>query len=262
LNYLPNTPRQIFIAQGLGYELPQYAHLPFVAEPGSKNKLSKRKIEKYLKNREFKKLYDSGEKIAHRIGMEVAPDTFNPVLVDFYEAIGYLPDAIVNYLLLLGWSLDDKTEDFSRDEMLKHFSLERVVKSPASFDPAKLQAFQERRMQQVELTEKTTACLPFLQRAGYLPAEPSTAEVDRVKKIVAAAGDRIKAFGDVLEFDDFFVADEDLTLDAKAMEKRLTKTGRRCRFAQQVQIRLSRLPRLLRCHFGQATSRFCRIRRY
>ena len=58
--HLSNTPRQIFIAQSLGYPLPEYAHLPFVAEPGSYNKLSKRKLDKYLKNAEFKKLYDHG----------------------------------------------------------------------------------------------------------------------------------------------------------------------------------------------------------
>ena len=54
--HLSNTPRQIFIAQGLGYPLPQYAHLPFVAEPGSRTKLSKRKLDKYLKNRDFAQL--------------------------------------------------------------------------------------------------------------------------------------------------------------------------------------------------------------
>ena len=51
--HLSNTPRQMFIAQSLGYPLPEYAHLPYVAEPGSKNKLSKRKLDKYLKNRDF-----------------------------------------------------------------------------------------------------------------------------------------------------------------------------------------------------------------
>ena len=66
--------------------------------------------------------------------MAVNAETFNPVIVDFYEQVGYLPDALLNYLLLLGWSLDDKTEDFSREEMLQHFSLERVNKAPASFD--------------------------------------------------------------------------------------------------------------------------------
>src|SRR5262245_14180791 len=101
--HLSNTPRQIFIAQGLGYTPPEYAHIPFVAEPGSKNKLSKRKIADYLRNPDFRKLYEHGERIAKTLGLEIAPETFNPVVVAFYEQVGYLPDAIVNYLLLLGW---------------------------------------------------------------------------------------------------------------------------------------------------------------
>src|SRR5688572_25179506 len=76
--HLSNTPRQIFIAKGLGYTPPEYAHLPFVAEPGSKNKLSKRKIADYLKNPEFKKLYDHGARIAQTIGLQVSAETFNP----------------------------------------------------------------------------------------------------------------------------------------------------------------------------------------
>ena len=54
--HLPNTPRQIFIGQSLGLTIPEYAHLPYVAEPGSKRKLSKRHLEKYLKNPDFKKM--------------------------------------------------------------------------------------------------------------------------------------------------------------------------------------------------------------
>src|SRR5207249_611497 len=80
--HLSNTPRQIFIAQGLGYPLPEYAHLPFVAEPGSKNKLSKRKIPQYLKNPDFKKVYEHGKAIADRLGHATTPETFNPVIVD------------------------------------------------------------------------------------------------------------------------------------------------------------------------------------
>src|SRR5262249_11674789 len=100
--HLSNTPRQIFIAQGLGYALPEYAHVPFVAEPGSKNKLSKRKVAQYLKNPDFKKVYDHGHAIAEAIGHHTSADTFNPVIVDFYREVGYLPDAILNYLVLLG----------------------------------------------------------------------------------------------------------------------------------------------------------------
>ena len=130
--HLSNTPRQIFIAQSLGYKLPEYAHLPYVAEPGSKNKLSKRKLESYLKNSDFAKLYERGKSIAERIGHAVSAETFNPVIVDFYRQVGFLPDALVNYLLLLGWSLDDKTEIFTRPEMIASFSLERVTRAPAS----------------------------------------------------------------------------------------------------------------------------------
>src|SRR5439155_11021659 len=101
--HLSNTPRQIFIARSLGYVLPAYAHLPFVAEPGSKNKLSKRKLEQYLKNPDFKKVNEHGQAVAASIGLQTTADTFNPVIVDFYEQVGYLPHAVVNYLLLLGW---------------------------------------------------------------------------------------------------------------------------------------------------------------
>src|ERR1051326_2393730 len=109
--HLSNTPRQIYIVRGLGYPQPEYAHLPFVAEPGSRNKLSKRKIKQYLKNPDFRKIYEHGASVARRLGMQVSEDTaesFNPVLAEFFEIVGYLPEAVVNYLLLLGWSLDDR----------------------------------------------------------------------------------------------------------------------------------------------------------
>ena len=170
--HLSNTPRQIFIAQSLGYPLPEYAHLPFVAEPGSKNKLSKRKLDKYLKNRDFAQLMEHGQRIAAALGLQTSAETFNPVIVDFYEQVGYLPDAIINYLLLLGWSLDDKTEFFTRDEMIANFSLERVTKAPASFDPKKLWAFEDHYMQALPLKQKVALVLPYLQRAG-LGVEPA-----------------------------------------------------------------------------------------
>ncbi|MFX6119262.1 glutamate--tRNA ligase family protein, partial [Acinetobacter baumannii] len=77
----------------------------------------------------------------------------------------YLPDAILNYLVLLGWSLDDKTEDFDRAAMIRDFSLERVNKAPASFDPKKLSAFQDRYMQRLPVADKVARTLPYLQKA-------------------------------------------------------------------------------------------------
>lgn len=221
--HLSNTPRQVFIAQQLGYELPAYAHLPYVAEPGSKNKLSKRKLDKYLKNKQFAQLNEHGQAIARRLGLEVAAETFNPVIVDFYEQVGYLPDALLNYLLLLGWSLDDKTEEFSRADMLRHFSLERVNKAPASFDPEKLFAFQTRAMQQVPLKQRVAKVLPFLQRAGLVADPPPCDTGPYVSQILEAAGDRVKVAGDILDYDDFFVDDGALAYDQKAVDKRLRK---------------------------------------
>ena len=87
------------------------------AEPGSKTKLSKRKLDKYLKHPEFAKLNARGLEIAGALGLEVTAETFNPVVVDFYREIGFLPEALINYLLLLGWSLDDRTEHFDRAAM-------------------------------------------------------------------------------------------------------------------------------------------------
>ncbi len=217
--HLSNTPRQIFIAQGLGYDLPEYAHVPFVAEPGSKNKLSKRKLPQYLKNPDFREVYEHGQAIAAAVGLKTTAETFNPVIVDFYRQVGYLPDAIVNYLLLLGWSLDDKTEYFTRPEMIAHFSLERVNKAAASFDVKKLRAFQERYMNLVPVEEKTKMVRPYLHKAGLLPESAPTDEITRVTEIVRTAAERIKVAGDILDYAAFFVSDDRLSYDEKAFDQ-------------------------------------------
>ena len=215
--HLSNTPRQIFILDGLGWPRPEYAHVPFVAEPGSKNKLSKRKIAQYLKNPDFKKVYEHAKGIADKIGLKTEPEAFNPVLVEFYEKVGYLPAAVLNYLVLLGWSFDDTREDFTLAQMTELFSMERVNKSPASLDVKKLFAFQERYMNAVPLDRKVEMVLPFLKRAGFDP-DPAV-----VQAIVEASGPRIKVAGDILDYVDFFTPDEQLPFEPKAVEKHLKK---------------------------------------
>jgi glutamyl-tRNA synthetase len=221
--HLSNTPRQVFMIQSLGYPMPQYAHLPFVAEPGSKNKLSKRKLDKYLKNRDFAEMVNHGRKIAEAIGHATDSDAFNPVIVDFYKTVGYLPDAIINYLALLGWSLDDKTEQFTRKELVENFSLERVNKAPASFDPKKLWAFEDRHFQALPLEEKVAMTLPFLERAAMVSPPCGAGAMGKVREVVVAAGDRLKVAGDILQFDEFFRADDNIVIDEKSFEKHVSK---------------------------------------
>ena len=168
--------------------------------------MSKRKLDKYLKNRDFAQLLEHGQKIAAAIGLAVERDTFNPVIVDFYERVGYLPEAIINYLALLGWSLDDRTEHFRREDLIESFSLDRVNKSPASFDPQKL-----------VVSGPLHAARAAGRKDGDGLALPGAGRVDRVARlgratakaraIVEAAGDRIKTAGDIINYADF-VADE------------------------------------------------------
>ncbi len=220
--HLSNTPRQAFIALSLGYELPAYAHLPLVAEPGSRTKLSKRKLATYLKNQDFRRVMEHGQQIAERIGLPADADTFNPVIVDFYRAVGYLPWAIDNYLALLGWSYDDKTEFFTRGELVEKFSLERINASPASFDPKKLWAVEDHYMAALSIDEKLELMLPYLARAG-LVAEPPTAEqAATVRRVIEASGDRLKVAGDILAYADFFLVEEP-EMDPEAVAKRLAK---------------------------------------
>lgn len=257
IEHLSNTPRQIFIAQSLEYPLPQYAHIPFVAEPGSKNKLSKRKIAQYLNNKEFKTLYESGADIASRIGLTPDPNSFNPVLVDFYREVGFLPDAIINYLLLLGWSLDDKSEFFSREEMTKVFSLDRVVKSEASFDPQKLTSFQGKYMNDLPIKQKAKLCLPFLQKAGLVSDPPPCEIGPRLQQVVQAAGDRIVMSGDILKFDTFFKSNADYAFDEKAFQKRILGADGAAHLINEFNVVIATAPNFVAAELEQELKDFC-----
>lgn len=224
--HLSNTPRQVFILQALGKPLPRFAHLPYVAEPGSKNKLSKRKMKHYMRNRDFAELVERGRRIRRGLGLEEMPETFSPVFVDFYRDIGFLPDALVNYLALLGWALDDRTEHFLLTDLAQSFSLDRVVRSPASFDPNRLMAFEVRHMMALPVERRVELVMPFLERAPGIQAAGPEAR-GRVAKIVAAAGDRIKVAGDILEYGYFFAADDQLEFDQAAFNEVLGSPGQR-----------------------------------
>jgi glutamyl-tRNA synthetase len=222
--HLSNTPRQAFIALSLGYALPCYAHLPLVAEPGSRTKLSKRKLSQYLKNQDFRQVMEHGTRIAGRIGMTPDADTFNPVIVDFYREVGYLPWALDNYLALLGWSYDDKTEFFTREELVRNFTLERINSSPASFDPRKLWAVQDHYMHLLSTDDKLDLMLPYLVKAGLVADPPTEPQRQTVRRVIDASGDRLKVAGDILAYADFFLVEQP-EFDETAVRQRLAKPG-------------------------------------
>lgn len=220
--HLTNTAVQALVYKALGYALPRFAHVPYVAAPGSKEKLSKRKIEQYRKNPQFKRMFERGDDVFPRLGLS-GQAGLDPVMVEYYERIGYLPEGVLNALGRIGWSLDEKTEIMSLATMVEHFTLDRVVKAPAGLDPDKLYNFQGHWMKELPLGPKTDGCVRFLVQAKLL-AEPVSAEARAmVERIVAALGDRLKIFADILDCDYFFT--DDYRVDEKSFEKRVKKDG-------------------------------------
>lgn len=220
--HLSNTPIQVLIHQALGNELPAFAHVPYVAAPGSKEKLSKRKIEQYRNNPQFKKMFEKGDEVFPQLGL-VGSAALDPVMVEYYEKIGYLPAAVLNGLGRIGWSLDETTEIMSLATMVANFTLGRVVKAPAGFDPDKLFSFQGHWMKELPLEEKVAGCLPYLVQAKLI-SEPVTPEKRQfVEAIIVALGERLKVFSDILAAGYFFR--DDFPVDEKNFEKRVRKEG-------------------------------------
>ena len=216
--HLSNTPIQILINQAMGQPNPKFAHIPFVCAPGTKKKLSKREIDKYRNNRDLKQLFDAGDFVFEKLGIERTAG-LNPVMVEFYKRVGFLPAGVLNSLARTGWSYDDHTENMSLEFVTANFGLERVVKAPAALDVDKMLSYQAHWMNELPAEDRVTGCLQFLKEAGVTNDE----DRERVAQVVAALGDRIKLFSDILVYDYFFK--DAIAFDEKEFRKRLQKEG-------------------------------------
>ena len=215
--HLANTPVQILIYNALGGAVPEFAHIPLVYYNGEKMK--KRNLPK-LSATETAALKACGwteDEIAGR-------DDLNLATVAYYRALGYLPAAVVNYLLRLGWSLDDTSEFIPLDKAIANFSLDRVTKAPGNFDAKKLMWLQTEYMKLLSPAEKVERSLPYLRRARLI-GDPVAPEAHALLlKIAEASGERIKLLSDFV----FYAAP--LLKDApeynpKAVADKLAKPG-------------------------------------
>lgn len=218
--HLANTPVQALIHQALGNPMPVFAHIPFITAPGSTKKLSKRDVEKLRNSPQLKKMFDRADVVFPQLGIGDSK-TLNPVMVEYYERMGYLPAGILNALSRLGWSLDGTTEYMSLEDVIRNFTLERIVKAPAGFDPEKLQAFQQHWMNQLSVDQKIEGCLPFLIQAKIIPADIGSAIKAKVGQVVTAVADRLRVFSDILDYSEFFVDDDAMMFDEKPFQQRL-----------------------------------------
>ena len=191
--WLPSTPRHLQIYQALDISPPQFGHLPMILGP-DRAKLSKR----------------HGATAAHE-----------------YRDDGFMPEALLNFLSLLGWSLDDKTEIIESEEVMEKFSLERVNKSAAIFDQEKLLWMNGVYIRQLSIEELADRILPFLERdldPGLLPVDR-----DYMLSIVPLIRERMKLLSDAPDLMSYFFQKElDYGLDnllQKGMDQESTLAG-------------------------------------
>lgn len=193
---LSSTPRQLAVYRAMGVQpddFPVFGHLPFVM--GQDNaKLSKR----------------NGE-----------------VSIAWYRQEGFLPEAICNYLALLGWSPGEDREDFTLEEMARDFTIERVNANPARFDLKKLEAINGDKIRALTTEDFVTRSLPFLQRDGLVSHDPTDEELRLVAGAAPLVQERVGRLTEVVPMMGFLLVDEQhFTIDPEAAARSLTEDSR------------------------------------
>jgi glutamyl-tRNA synthetase len=192
--WIPTAPIHVQLYEGFGWRPPVFAHMPLILAPGG-GKLSKR---------------------------------HGSTAMEEFRALGYLPEALMNYLALLGWSLDGTTEIFSRSDLLEKFSLERVNPSPGTFDYAKLRWFNQQYINHIiDLDDLTLRVMPFLAAAELVapgPFTPEHADFDRVRPVTSLLKDRLETLADAPDLMDYFLKSELAPYDpALLVPKKMTR---------------------------------------
>lgn len=190
-DHLSNTPRQILIYEALGFEVPTFAHLSMILGADGR-KLSKRR---------------------------------NATSVEQYQAMGYLPDALVNFLALLGWSLDGETTIIPREVLCKEFSLECITRKDAIFDETKLDWMNGEYIKAMGAKAWVDAVSPFLIEAGLTTKEAIEENEEWYEKLYPLVAERMKRLTEAPEKLAFIFDGPTVKLDEKSVQKNLLKEG-------------------------------------
>jgi len=179
--HLSNTPKQIIMAKALGYEIPDYAHVPMILAP-DRSKLSKR---------------------------------HGATSVEEFKEQGILAESLVNYLCLLGWSAENQEEIIGLEEVKKQFSLERVSKNPAVYDTKKLTWINGSYLKNLDLEYVTESAVPFMKNAGI-----QLEKVDNVKlkAIINLVREKVWTLVEIADASSYFFNNK-FEYDEKGLEK-------------------------------------------
>ena len=203
--WLPSVPRHLQLYQALGWKPPQFAHLPIILAP-DRSKLSKR---------------------------------HGATSILDYRQMGFLPQAMLNSLTLLGWSLDDKTEIIAIQELANHFSIERVSKAGAVFSIEKLTWMNGHYIRQMSHAELADALLEYWRR--YPPPQiPDLPDKTYLLRIVPLVQERLKTLGDAAPLIPFLFQDEIEYETGELVQKGMNESGAK-RALEASLVRLSEL---------------------
>jgi nondiscriminating glutamyl-tRNA synthetase len=182
--HLSNAPRQVLLYEGFGWEAPKFAHASLILNQ-DRQKMSKR-----------------DESIIQ--------------FVEQYRDLGYLPEAIVNFLALLGWSPVGEEEIFTKEELIEQFSLERVSKAPAVFDTQKLEWMNNQYMKKAPAEKVVELALPHLISSGKLPVDMSEQQVAWARDLILLHQEKMSYGAEIVKLTElFFMTDIEYNEEAK-----------------------------------------------
>ena len=188
--HLSNTPKQYWIYKALGYELPQFAHLPMILAP-DRSKLSKR---------------------------------HGATSVEEFREKGFLNTSIVNYLTLLGWSPGENQEIFSMEDTIEKFSLENVSKTAAVYDVEKLKWMNGNYLRTLDLDYITKEAIPYLIEEGLVDEDEVDEKYDYIKRVVDVVREKVKLLPEIADASTYFFKDIE-EYEPRGVKKRFRKEG-------------------------------------
>ncbi|MGT2896721.1 glutamate--tRNA ligase [Streptococcus entericus] len=167
-DHIANTPKQLMVYEALGWEAPEFGHMTLIINSETGKKLSKR-------------------------------DTNTLQFIEDYRKKGYLPEAVFNFIALLGWNPGGEEEIFSREDFIKLFDENRLSKSPAAFDQKKMDWMSGEYIKAADLETIVTLCTPYLEAAGRL--------TDKSDKLIALYKPQLSSADEIVALTDLFFTD-------------------------------------------------------
>ena len=191
-DHIANTPRQMMIYEAFGWEPPRFGHMTLI-------------------------INEEGRKLSKRDGGIIQ-------FIEQYRDLGYLPEALFNFVALLGWSPEGEEELFTQEELIKIFDENRLSNSPAAFDRDKLLWIGNEYMKKADLQRVVDLAFPHLIKAGLVEDNPSLETIEWATRLVGVYQEQMAYGAQIVELASLFF-NEDLKLDQASIDELSSETG-------------------------------------